>query len=571
MLFRLVRPVQRQGSRNRHYVRRIPADVIERAVGTRLNIPVGDITVPVTISAKMDSIRVSLRTNDPGEVKVRQAAVDAYLENVWKGLRADQPVSLTHRQVTALAGKFYRSWANEDDSRTISIQYMPDGANPIITRGSSGELQEERKALWQAIEERTADGWRPLDKEGERAKDPVGVEVLEGPLGAIIDSFLLAEGIGRVDQASRLLLLEAFWMALRDAFASRARNAEGDYAADPKSERFPAWSPPEHLEQKPVRPAPLASSKASMKGLVAAWWTEALAAGRKPSTLQSYQNTMTKFVAFLGHDDAARVTSDDVVRFKDHRLAAGISPKTVKDSDLAGLKTVFGWAMNNRKLATNPAAGITVVKPGRTPRLRSKGFTDEEAVALLRHAADYEPKGEHPKLAKAKKWVPWLCAHTGARVGEMLQLRKEDIRREGEHWVLLITPEAGTVKTNQAREVVLHRQLVERGFPEFVATASPEHLFLTPRAKDGDILAPLKTARNKLRDFVREVVTDKKVQPNHGWRHRFRTLARQLEIARDVRDAIQGWAPVTVGDRYGDFTITTCANAIAKFPRYEVG
>jgi hypothetical protein len=35
--------------------------------------------------------------------------------------------------------------------------------------------------------------------------------------------------------------------------------------------------------------------------------------------------------------------------------------------------------------------------------------------------------GEAPKLAAAKRWVPWLCAFTGARVGEMLQLRKAEI------------------------------------------------------------------------------------------------------------------------------------------------
>ena len=42
MLFRLVRPVQRKGSRNVQLVKRIPADLRNRAVGTRLSIPIGD-------------------------------------------------------------------------------------------------------------------------------------------------------------------------------------------------------------------------------------------------------------------------------------------------------------------------------------------------------------------------------------------------------------------------------------------------------------------------------------------------------------------------------------------------
>jgi hypothetical protein len=39
MLFRLVRPVKRTGSRNRHFVRRIPSDVRSKAVGIKLSIP----------------------------------------------------------------------------------------------------------------------------------------------------------------------------------------------------------------------------------------------------------------------------------------------------------------------------------------------------------------------------------------------------------------------------------------------------------------------------------------------------------------------------------------------------
>lgn len=50
---------------------------------------------------------------------------------------------------------------------------------------------------------------------------------LEKALGPIVDRLLLSKGIRRVDSESRALLLTAFWMALRDAFASRERNAGG--------------------------------------------------------------------------------------------------------------------------------------------------------------------------------------------------------------------------------------------------------------------------------------------------------------------------------------------------------
>ncbi len=60
---------------------------------------------------------------------------------------------------------------------------------------------------------------------------------------------------------------------------------------------------------------------------------------------------MAAFVAYLGYDDAARVKADDVLGFKNHRPRAIINPrtgktnsaKTVRDSDLAGLRAIFEW------------------------------------------------------------------------------------------------------------------------------------------------------------------------------------------------------------------------------------
>jgi integrase len=383
---------------------------------------------------------------------------------------------------------------------------------------------------------------------------------LEPALGPLLDRLLLAEGIAELDPECRTMVLGAFALALVDAFARREREAEGDYRPDPKSERFPEWQAP----KSPVESPPAPRGKQSLTGLVGEWWREAQATGRKRSTYESYRNSMAALVAFLKHDDASRVTPEDLIRFKDYRLASinprtgkPISPKTVKDSDLAGLKTVFGNAVTNRRMATNPAAGLTI-KVGKRPKLRSKGFTDEEARALLRAALTHKAGSEQPRTAAAKRWVPWLCAYTGARVGELAQLRKQDLRREGEHWVVTITPEAGTVKTNEARDVVLHPHLAELRFPEFVAGAPAGHLFLKP-GKAGDVRGPLRGLKNRLAEFAREVVPDPKRRPEpwlaaslqdggHGGGH------RTASARRDPRAG-----PRSVADTYGDVTVRTMA------------
>jgi integrase len=374
-----------------------------------------------------------------------------------------------------------------------------------------------------------------------------------------------------VDSDTRPILLDAFVLALRDAMQHRERNAEGDYSPDPKAQRFPEWKSPQAATAGRAKAAS-SNAKSSLKALVEDWWREAKAAGRKPSTHESYRNSMAALVAFLRHDDALRVTPEDILRFKDHRLATinprsgrHIAAKTVKDSDLASLKTIFGWAVSNRRMPTNPATGITI-KLGKQAKLRSKGFTDDEANAILTVATNLQRTGEQPWTFAAKRWVPWLCAYTGARVGELAQLRKQDVAQEGEHWVIRVTPEAGTVKTNEARKIVLHPHIIEQGFAAFVATAPAGHLFLKV-GREGDVLGPLQGLKNRLATFARAIVTDPNVAPNHGWRHRFKTVGMEAGIAPRILDAIQGQAARSVADTYGDVTVNTMAAAIGKLPR----
>src|SRR3569623_3602179 len=112
MLYRLASPMRRTGSSIPQIVQRIPADDRQRAIGMRLAIPLGDQPLSVVITEKTSAIRFSLRTDDKSVAKVRQAEAIAYLEQVWAGLRANEPMTLSQRQATALAGEMYRAWAD---------------------------------------------------------------------------------------------------------------------------------------------------------------------------------------------------------------------------------------------------------------------------------------------------------------------------------------------------------------------------------------------------------------------------------------------------------------------------
>ncbi len=94
------------------------------------------------------------------------------------------------------------------------------------------------------------------------------------------------------------------------------------------------------------------------------------------------------------------------------------------------------------------------------------------------------------------------------------------------------------------------------------------HLFLKVAA-NGDVLGPLQGVKNRLGEFSRSMVSDPNVAPMHGWRHRFRTVGMEAGIPTRVLDAIQGHAPRTAAEGYGEVTIKTMAQAMERPPRVE--
>ena len=105
MLYRLVRPMQRKGSRNVYFVQRIHADVKKAAIGRKLVFEVGGQVATVAVTAQPHAIKFSLRSSDPVEVKVRQAAAARQAELHWMALRQTKAMTLSHRQCVALFGE----------------------------------------------------------------------------------------------------------------------------------------------------------------------------------------------------------------------------------------------------------------------------------------------------------------------------------------------------------------------------------------------------------------------------------------------------------------------------------
>ena len=473
----------------------------------------------------------SLRTKDEAEAKLRHAEAFQKQARVWQSLRA-RPEPIPHKQILTLAGGFYR---------TLTAMVEDEPGEPSI---------------WSLMIEKFR-------------QEEIGDEVLEQWFGPEADRILQEEGLS-TDDFSRGRLNRALHDVWLQWSAYQLKRSKGDYSPDPKADRFPLPFEPEGALQA----NPKASQGVTITSLFELWERDHLANGKPQKTVDDFNQKITALKTFLGHDDALLVTGENIADWCDHlRHEKELAAKTVRDKYLAAAKSVFNAGKSRRKLLASPTDGIKI-SVSRPKKTRPKGFTDEEARAILaaslRDPSTFGAMGEHNKLAI--RWVPWICAFSGARVSEITQMRREDLIEQNGIISIRITPDAGSVKTGNFRIVPLHPQLIAMGFPEFIQSQPDGPIFYSPRRPDENPTTRAQNTGKKVGKWVRDVagVDDPRVQPNHGWRHRFKTMARDFDIDPEYSNAFTGHEDGRVSTDYGETTVRAMWREIQKLPAYDV-
>jgi len=303
-----------------------------------------------------------------------------------------------------------------------------------------------------------------------------------------------------------------------------------------------------------------------------------------PSTVNRWRCVFLHLERSFPERLAGTLTEDEARQWANGLGTDKRKPWTVNDVWIRAARTVFAWAKEQRLVGTNPFKGVRVTEPRRHRLRETKAFTKDEARTILQAALELGSPTE--AFPAACRWVPWLSAYSGARAGEMCQLRGSDvIQRDGIH-AIRITPEAGTTKTGRPRIVPIHEHLIDQGFLEFVASRGKGPLFYVPISGDAhtkeeqelrsqDPTNPKRPrpviARKRLAQWVRDLgITDRELSPTHAWRHTFKATAARHELSETVIDAITGHTQLTIGRGYAVPTLEDMAKALQRFPRYVI-
>jgi integrase len=219
-----------------------------------------------------------------------------------------------------------------------------------------------------------------------------------------------------------------------------------------------------------------------------------------------------------------------------------MNPKTVKKL-LGFLSKGFQLAFSEGWSSGNPVQGIQVAKTTTTSKDAAReDFRPDDLTALF--SSDWF-RGKNDR--DYQFWLPYLGLFTGARLTELCQLTRSDLRQDGKIWYLSInaTDEKRVKTKNSVRVIPLHPHLIQMGFPEWAQTGLPwKHRYPSPEILSREFSKQF--ARHLLRIGLKRTGL-----VFHSFRHTFKSTGRMKGMIEDLNDVLTGHLPQTVAGKYG--------------------
>ncbi|PSO22731.1 DUF6538 domain-containing protein [Bradyrhizobium sp. MOS002] len=304
--------------------------------------------------------------------------------------------------------------------------------------------------------------------------------------------------------------------------------------------------------------------------------------GATGPTAKRWRPKIAAFCEFVGHTDLCRMTRNDAYRWVDHLTDEGVAKKSIREVWIASLRAVAGFQIERGLFTSeNPFSRIRVRGVKSTKTSNKKGFSDSQAATILTATLGTFSHLTTPETRAARRWIPWVCAYSGARVNEITSLLPSDVRPDPETGILCIHLRPEMTKGDYERVIPVHSHLIEQEFAEFVEKREKAGLplFYDPkRAEGGENANPQwQKVAERLGEWVVKSLRVTGVKPNHAWRHRFKSVSREVGMHPEVEAFITGHGGSDDPDEikkvslnYGDPWVKTLKKTIELYPRYEI-
>jgi len=324
-------------------------------------------------------------------------------------------------------------------------------------------------------------------------------------------------------------------------------------------------------EPQPLEVLPTAKAKSKAKTLrdVCDRWKSSGATARSADSIAAYGRAVTQFEGEHPALPLEAFNGDLGDSYRAWLAATCKTPKTARDR-LTAIKSLLKFATDTLEwLPKQPWRGLDI--KATTTHKRHPWSADELATLFGTALHQRGTLPEHPYAGgMTAYWVPLLGLYTGARLGELCQLRTVNVQMVGGLPALVLTDDGvdQSIKSEAGhRTVPIHSELLRLGFLEYLETI---------RATGKDSLWPdMKLRKGKSSDFFGRWFKEHReglgLAPSvHYFRHTVRPLMHQAGIPEETQDKVTGHASKgSVGTViYGHWALSEVGAAVEaiKYP-----
>lgn len=523
----------------------------------RGNVYCARVAVPRDIQATFGKSEVwkSLKTRDRQEAlhKLR-TEIDPYFERLFEDHRREQarlaepPLEeLTEEQIHFIGDAYYRHLLEEDDEwREGCFETDTDDGREL----SFEEYVDDIEALGDL----------------NRLEFPRGIrsEFIKDEAREVLSWDNVDLRISETSPSWPKLYTAILKASIRANDAKRRRNA-GDVVEIPPA--------------KPISPS---REQPRLSQVVTEWVREKTAekGGWVQSTATMNRLWAQRFIELSGDRPVNTYTKDDARTFKqtlqclppnftnDKRLSSlsmrdaageaqrlGVRPMSITNINkiIGFVSALFNFADANYNIPGNPFTGLKMRRSGKARDERDP-FTLSELKAVFsaplftgcKSPRYHNSPGEVIPNDQGIYWVPLIGLFTGARSGEILQLRLEDVSRHQGVWHFKVTDEGEgqTVKNaGSVRNIPIHKTLVDLGFLAFVEhqrKLKHQRLFPEMPADDNGYYSTYYS--RKFRNTLKALGLKHPKNAFHSFRHSFKDACLNSRIPGEFADVLGGWA-----------------------------
>jgi integrase len=257
-------------------------------------------------------------------------------------------------------------------------------------------------------------------------------------------------------------------------------------------------------------------------------------------------------MSFTGDKAAESITRDIAREYKNQRESLGLKTASVK-KDLAIVKAIFNKCILEIPLKmSNPFEKLNISGLEKDAEKRIP-FSNDELRLIYKQCITEDDD--------IRRIIVCTLA-TGARLGEIVGLRRKDVYLDAEvPYIEIAEYGKKTVKTRNSNRLIPLLPQAIKALKKQLSVTTHEMLF--SRYNDGFSKPNADAASAAINKWLRTVL--KLHKTTHSLRHSAEDLLRHAGITEDIREELTGRGKQTMSDRYGwGHTMKTKKIALTK-------